>query len=74
MTEQDFKLTLEAARVNAGLKQTTAAAKLGISPTTLRGYEKAVAPIPQYIFRAACELYGVPETMVVIPDVARKGR
>jgi len=74
MTEQDFKLTLEAARVNSGLKQTEAAALLGISPTTLRGYAKAMAPIPQFVFRQACELYGVPETMVAIPDGVRKGR
>lgn len=33
------KLTLKAARVNAGLTQKQAAQKIGISPTTLHNYE-----------------------------------
>lgn len=33
-------ITLEAARVNAGLKQAEAAAKLGITPETLSRWEK----------------------------------
>lgn len=33
------RISLEAARVNAGLKQKEAASRLGISPLTLRNYE-----------------------------------
>ena len=33
-------ITLQAARVNAGLKQTEVAAKLGITPETLSRWEK----------------------------------
>lgn len=65
MTEQEFRLTLEAARVNAGIRQTDAAVLLGIAVSTLRGYEKGVVAIPQHLFREACRLYDVPETMVI---------
>jgi transcriptional regulator with XRE-family HTH domain len=36
----EMGITLEAARVNAGLKQAEAAAKLGITPETLSRWEK----------------------------------
>jgi len=34
-------ITLKAARVNSGLKQEEAAVRLGISPETLRKYERS---------------------------------
>lgn len=37
------KLTLKAARVNAGLTQDEAAKKIGVSLTTLVNYEKATS-------------------------------
>lgn len=40
MNENSIKLTLEAARVNAGYKQADAAKKLGITQTTLSSWEK----------------------------------
>lgn len=40
MNKENIKLTLEAARVNAGYKQAEAAKKLGITQTTLSGWEK----------------------------------
>lgn len=40
MNNENIKLTLEAARVNAGYKQAKAAKKLGITQTTLSGWEK----------------------------------
>lgn len=38
-----MKITLKAARVNAGIRQHEAAEQLGISAETLRRYEKAIA-------------------------------
>lgn len=40
MNTKNIKLTLQAARVNAGYKQTEAAKKLGIPQTTLSSWEK----------------------------------
>lgn len=37
---QEFKITLEAARVNAGYNQKTAAKLLHVDPYTLRSWEK----------------------------------
>lgn len=39
MTEVPPKISLEAARVNAGLQQKDAAQRLGITPATLRSWE-----------------------------------
>ena len=53
------KLTLKAARVNAGFTQEEAATRLGISPATLGNWEKGVSfPDAQQI-NAICALYGV---------------
>lgn len=40
MNTKNIKLTLEAARVNAGYKQAEAVKKLGITQTTLSSWEK----------------------------------
>ena len=40
MSQKDVKLTLEAARINAGYTQAQAANALGLKSTTLAGWEK----------------------------------
>lgn len=52
-------VTLEAARVNAGLKQSEAAEKMGITPETLSRWEKGKSfpTVPQ--ITKLEELYGV---------------
>lgn len=40
MNTKNIKLTLEAARVNAGYKQAETAKKLGVTQTTLLSWEK----------------------------------
>ncbi|MCZ3847155.1 helix-turn-helix transcriptional regulator [Lactobacillus crispatus] len=40
MSRNDLKMTLEAARVNAGYTQVQAAKILGLKPTTLASWEK----------------------------------
>jgi hypothetical protein len=37
------KISLKAARINAGLTQKAAAKKIGVSPDTLANYEKGVS-------------------------------
>jgi len=53
------KVTLKAARVNAGLIQKDAAKKLNVSNSTLSNWEKSVSfPDAQQI-RMICDLYDV---------------
>ena len=53
------KMSLKAARVNAGLSQKEAAEKLGISNVTLSNWENGVSfPDAQQIIKI-CEVYGV---------------
>ena len=53
------KITLKAARVNAGLTQKEAAAKIGISKQTLSAYENGKRfPEPEVIRRVE-EVYGL---------------
>ena len=54
-----FKISLEAARVNAGLSQKVAAQELGISNTTLGKWEKGESFPTADKIPEICELYGV---------------
>ena len=54
-----FKISLEAARVNAGLSQKTAAQELKISNTTLGRWEKGESFPTADKIPEICELYGV---------------
>lgn len=53
------QMTLEAARVNAGLKQKEAAEKLGISNKTLGSWENGITFPPADMIPKICDLYGV---------------
>lgn len=53
------KMSLKAARVNAGLDQKTAAAALGVSPKTLGDWENYVSYPRTDMIPKICELYGV---------------
>lgn len=53
------KMTLEAARVNAGYTQKEAAEKLGISNKTLGNWENCITSPPVDKVAAICDLYGV---------------
>ncbi len=53
------KLTLKAARVNAGLTQVEAAKKIGISDATLLNYEKGRAFPDVRVLKRIEDVYGV---------------
>jgi transcriptional regulator with XRE-family HTH domain len=55
-----FKITLEAARVNAGLDQKDAAKRLKISNTTLGKWERYESFHKADKISEICELYGIP--------------
>ena len=54
------KITLKAARVNAGLTQKEAAKLLGIHFQTLSKYENDSSNIPFSLVEKASEIYGLP--------------
>lgn len=53
------KLTLKAARVNAGLTQIEAAEKLGISKTSLHNYERGKSVPNIRVIKRIEDVYGV---------------
>lgn len=56
----NIKISLEAARVNAGLSQKEVADKLNVSNKTVCSWEKGKTfPSAEYI-EALCTLYGLP--------------
>lgn len=55
-----FKITLAAARVNAGLSQKQAAKLLGVSNRTLCKWENGTAFPKADMIEKICDLYGVP--------------
>lgn len=64
-----IQISLEAARVNAGLKQEPAAKKLKITAKTLSNYERGITAIPGHILKKAAKIYNVPEEMIRLPIV-----
>lgn len=58
------QISLAAARVNAGMKQDEAAAKIGVTPKTLRSYEQGRTVIPAPTLRKAADLYNIPSDMI----------
>lgn len=60
MTYELGKITLKAARVNAGLTQKEAAQGIGISAVTLSSYEKGHTSPRQTVRVRMAAVYGVP--------------
>lgn len=53
------KLTLKAARVNAGYTQEEVADRIGVARSTIRNWEKGITYPKQPHICALCELYNV---------------
>lgn len=59
MTKENIKLTLEAARRNAGYSQNEAASLLGIHPQTLAAWERDSSKLSFVEANKLASLYGV---------------
>ena len=59
------RLTLRAARVNAGYSQREAAERLKISPYTLSNWERGISMPKANRIDAICDLYGVTFDMLI---------
>lgn len=64
MNTKNIKLTLEAARVNAGYKQTEAARKLGITQSTLSSWEKNSTKLSYLDAINIGKVYGISPDML----------
>lgn len=60
-----MRITIRAARVNAGFKQSEAAQELGISKDTLRKYELNKIPMRIDTAKKISSLYGIPENNLI---------
>lgn len=54
------KISIKAARVNAGLTQEEAARRLGINPDTLARYEKQSDKLTLGLLKKLADLYKIP--------------
>lgn len=53
------KISLKAARVNAGLTQTESAERIGVSVSTIKNWEAGKSFPNQPMIEKICEIYGV---------------
>lgn len=62
-----FKISLAAARVNAGLSQREAAKALDVCPETISNWETGKYDINIADFVRLCELYKAPQDAINLP-------
>lgn len=62
------KITLKAARVNAGLRQTDAAKELGVSADTIGNWEKGKTTMDGKKLQRLCALYNVDIGDIILPE------
>ena len=61
-----YRISLEAARVNAGISQKDAAKQLGINVGTLSNWERGNSSPSVEKFKALCDLYGCPSDFIFL--------
>lgn len=69
-----LKISLKAARINAGLTQEAVAAMLKKSKATIINWEKGKTSIDKGNFDALCRLYSVDEDNIFLPSIATKSK
>lgn len=66
--EKTMKISLKAARVNAGLTQTQAAIKAGKNKMTISNWENGKSPIDSFSLKKLCAIYGVTIGDIFLPS------
>lgn len=69
-----LKISLKAARINAGLTQEAVAAMLKKSKVTIINWEKGKTSIDKGNFDALCRLYSVDEDNIFLPSIVTKSK
>lgn len=67
-----FYISIEAARVNAGLSQMEWADKNGVSRITAANWESGATPMPALALKMLSELSGIPMDYIRVPERAKK--
>ncbi len=67
MSREDYKITLVAARVNAGKTQESIANEMGVTRNTVFNWENGKCEMKPAQFKMYCDLVGVPEDLVKLP-------
>lgn len=62
------RISLEAARVNAGLTQKELAERLGVSNATVVNWEKGVTEPSLSQLRLISQISGIPMDFIYVPD------
>lgn len=63
-----FKITLTAARVNAGFTLDEVAERINKSKGTIIAWEKGKTSIDVHNFKELCDLYNVPMEFIILPS------
>ena len=66
-----MKITLKAARVNAGYSQESLAKQIGVSKSTVSRWEVGVLPIPNEKLLEICEICGLEKESIIIQERKR---
>lgn len=69
-----LKISLKAARVNAGLTQEAVAAMIRKSKVTIINWEKGKTAIDKGNFDSLCRLYSIDEENIIYPSIANKSK
>lgn len=64
----NFKISLKAARVNAGFTLEEVAKSLHRGKQTIHNWESGRTPIPGYELQRVCDLYGAPIDRIFLPE------
>lgn len=63
-----LKITLEAARVNAGLTQAELADKMGVSRESVRAWETGSREMKTAYFYMFCDIVGISKDNIFLPS------
>ena len=65
----NYKISLAAARVNAGMTQNDIAKKMHISKNTVMNWEKGKVELKPAQFKMYCEIVKAPEDAISLPTI-----
>lgn len=65
----NYKISLAAARVNAGMTQNDIAKKMHISKNTVINWEKGKVKLKPAQFKMYCEIVKAPEDAISLPTI-----
>lgn len=72
--KKKLKITLEAARVNAGLTQDQVAKKMQLTRATIIAWEKGRKILKIWELDALCEIYGLTRDDIFLPYNSAKSK